>query len=498
MSEHVFWGDLHNHCNISYGWGSLPRALRVARQQLDFVSVTGHASWPDMPTDLERYGDIIRYHEEGFDRLESIWPDVLEQLEAANDEGSFVTFPSFEWHSIAHGDYHVLLRDFQAGLVSGSDPADLERNLAPHAAILIPHHVAYGPDARGINWETFDEHRSPVVEMVSSHGSSEADASPRPVYHTMGPRVHAGTVAAGLERGHHFSVIGSTDHHGGYPGHFGAGRTAVLADELTRQAIWSALRSGRCYAVTGDKIQLELDVNGTGMGRQAEASARRTVTARIVGRDHLDRVEVFRNGRPIAAHLIPPGDPDIAAESWLLRLEWGWGERGQAYEWNGRLDVDGGEIVDVEPTFRGNEMLDPRDDDAGMSEDAVPHEILESRPEHVRWRSTTYGNPHPAVPATSGLIVEIRGGPETRVRLSVNGMQGSYRLRELRRGSQRLSTRHWLEPAIHVHRPVAASERTFDLALDDVSTGSEVDYYTVRVGQSNDQWAWSSPIWVPG
>ena len=497
MTGRILWGDLHSHCNISYGWGSLARALRVARQQLDFVSITGHASWPDMPTDQDRYGAIIRYHQEGFERLRKGWPGVLGQLEAANEEGRFVTFPSFEWHSIAHGDYHVLLRDFEADLVSGDDPAALARNVAPHAALLVPHHIGYGPGARGINWETFDARRSPVVEMVSSHGSSEADASPRPIYHTMGPRVHAGTVASGLERGLRFSVVGGTDHHGGYPGHYGAGRTAVLADAVTREAIWSALQDGRCYAVTGDRIELELDVDGAGMGQLAEPADRRRLHLRVAGREKLDRVEVFRNGRPIAAHLLPPGDPNDEAEHWLLRLEWGWGERGQPYDWDGRLDVTGGEIVGVEPTFRGNEMLDPRDDDAGMSEDAVPHEILAIQAETVRWRSTTYGNPHPAVPATSGLVVEVRGNLETRIALSVNGMAGSYRLRDLLRGSRRLSTREWLEPALQIHRPVTPSERTFELDLDDAGSDEEVDYYFVRVGQANDQWAWSSPIWVP-
>ena len=46
--------------------------------------------------------------------------------------------------------------------------------------MMIPHHVGYGPAARGLDWEHFDERHSPVVEMVSSHGSSEADGAPRP------------------------------------------------------------------------------------------------------------------------------------------------------------------------------------------------------------------------------------------------------------------------------------------------------------------------------
>ena len=54
MGLRPFYGDLHNHCDISYGHGSLLEALKRARRQLDFVSVTGHAYWPDMPIDDER------------------------------------------------------------------------------------------------------------------------------------------------------------------------------------------------------------------------------------------------------------------------------------------------------------------------------------------------------------------------------------------------------------------------------------------------------------
>ena len=41
----VFWGDVHNHCNVTYGHGDLSDALAAAEQQLDFVSVTPHALW---------------------------------------------------------------------------------------------------------------------------------------------------------------------------------------------------------------------------------------------------------------------------------------------------------------------------------------------------------------------------------------------------------------------------------------------------------------------
>ena len=36
----MYWGDLHNHCNITYGHGDMRDAFEAAKGQLDFVSVT--------------------------------------------------------------------------------------------------------------------------------------------------------------------------------------------------------------------------------------------------------------------------------------------------------------------------------------------------------------------------------------------------------------------------------------------------------------------------
>ena len=32
-----FWGDLHNHCNITYGHGDMRSAFEAAKGQLDFT-----------------------------------------------------------------------------------------------------------------------------------------------------------------------------------------------------------------------------------------------------------------------------------------------------------------------------------------------------------------------------------------------------------------------------------------------------------------------------
>ena len=103
----LYWGDLHNHCSISYGHGTVEQALMRARQQLDFCSVTGHAFWPDMPTDRSVYAEIIDYHNDGFATLDRNWDRLIELQRAGTDEGEFIAFPSYEWHSLKYGDHNV-------------------------------------------------------------------------------------------------------------------------------------------------------------------------------------------------------------------------------------------------------------------------------------------------------------------------------------------------------------------------------------------------------
>ena len=66
-------GDLHNHCDLSYGHGRFADALARAALQLDFVSITGHAYWPDMPVDDPTVAHIVDFHVKGFARLRAGW-----------------------------------------------------------------------------------------------------------------------------------------------------------------------------------------------------------------------------------------------------------------------------------------------------------------------------------------------------------------------------------------------------------------------------------------
>ena len=79
--SHLFWGDIHNHCNISYAVGSLHNALERAKQQLDFCSIIGHGFEPESDKNNKgekRYIEINKIHAFGAKKLKKNWPKIQE------------------------------------------------------------------------------------------------------------------------------------------------------------------------------------------------------------------------------------------------------------------------------------------------------------------------------------------------------------------------------------------------------------------------------------
>jgi len=500
MSYRLFWGDLHCHCGISYGYGSLDRALRLAREHLDFCSVTGHAFWPDIPTDRDRYGYIIDFHHRGFARLQSLWSEVLHTVADYHEPGRFVPFLSYEWHSFRFGDHNVYFPGDQGELLTGETLGQLTEALAPFGALVIPHHIGYGPSYRGIDWEAFDQRRSPVVEVFSGHGCSESDGAPYPMYHVMGPRCYEGTAAYGLELGKRFGFVAGTDHHAGYPGHYRHGRAALYAEELTREALWEALRSRRCYAVTGDRIALELHVNDAWMGEEVGEAAGREIRFSVTASDAIARVELVKNGRPIWRSLGPLAPEEFSDPVRAkVRIEYGWGDREEIATWEGRATLSSGRLLSVEPCFGGAPVLAPGGDMGGRDlpeeEEQLASAITEQDERSVCWVGHTRGNRAPPLPTTNALILEVEMPRSATLELDVNGCHYSYRFADLLVGSRREFLRGWHYEAVLVHRAVPQAQYTIEVALED-EPARETDYYYLRAAQENGQWAWSSPIWV--
>jgi len=501
MTYQLHWGDLHSHCSISYGEGTVAQALARARQQLDFCSITGHAFWPDMPVDRQRYGEIIDYHNEGFARLAGNWESLLADQAANSCAGDFLALPSYEWHSLKYGDHNVYAAGPDLPLVDAVDLPAL-RDVARRAdAIVIPHHIGYAAGFRGIDWRFFNSSRSPFVEIFSLHGCSESEEAPYPMLHDMGPRDWQSTATAGWSAGHRFGVIASTDHHGGYPGSHGDGRVGVWASSLSREAIWEALLARRVYAVTGDKIQTRLRVDDAEMGTEIKGGTRRRIEVDVRGSDAVDCVEVLRNDvvlRRLHPQVVDQADMDLnRPQRFRLRINWGWGRKNEPVPWSFELKLNHGAFTTVETCFSGQAIVAPKGvggHETDADEHDLPHQILEQQPKHLAWRSITTGNLSMRHGTTQGISVELEAQLSDRVTLIANGQNYDYSLGDLLRRGHSHYLRGWLSEAVRIGPLVPESDCRVEVAFDD--TSSESDRYRARVRQVNGQWAWSSPIWV--
>lgn len=497
------YGDMHNHCDISYGHGSLEDALANAREQLDFVSITGHAHWPDMPDPEERIQYIIDFHEMGFERLRKGWGDMMNTLREWNEEGSFVVFPGFEVHSCESGDRNMLYRDLEGEILYPESIEDLERQLRELRAegkdtIAQPHHVGYRKGTRGIDWDTFRPEFAPFVEMLSMHGCSESSENTRPFLHSMGPSDWASTVACGLERGNVFGFSGGTDHHSGHPGSYGHGRTLLWSESGERDAIWKALYRRQLVALTGDRIELRFSLNGAPLGSVVEVAPERNLEIDVRGGGAIDSLDVIRNGklwkRFSQTDVNEPAESSETVHT-KLHLELGWGAKHRRAEWQVELGIEEGELLGVEPRFRGLEVVSPAEREAGDEETFHFSKVLERNERSVRFETVSEGNPTNSTCTTQGMCLEVDMPKSATVFAVINGVRTEHTLAELIEGARSGSLDHTDAPSWRFNRAPLPEEWKWQFSLTDQEEMEEGFYY-VRVRQANDQWAWASPVFL--
>ncbi len=306
----LYFGEIHAHTGVnSDGEGTLDEAYRFARDvaNVDFYAQTDH---DDAMTRPEH------------------WEMRKEAANRYNAPGVFPTLLAYEYTSFLYGHRNVYFRDDDAPLFSTIQPVsevyrhDLYRHerhprelyafldAIDQRAVVVPHHPCVGDHP--FNWNTSDPRYDRLVEIFSGWGNHETGTGPLRGH---GSDKHAQlTVAAALARGLRLGFVASSDSHDGYPGAaqgklqpwwsnkyspVGSGRAVVLARERTRAAIWDALHARRCYATTGDEIELDFRVDGRLMGTEftAPAGAGRKISVRVKGPGRVRVIHVIRNGR---------------------------------------------------------------------------------------------------------------------------------------------------------------------------------------------------------
>jgi hypothetical protein len=326
---HVYFGDLHAHSGYSLkgrpcGRGTLDENYGYAREPgaLDFCCIADH----DWQT-----------------RDQEDWRQRLEVCDAHDAPGAFATLPGFEWTSFKYGHRNVYYRASQWPIffsVSQPEaaertdrytdtPADLWRQLRECGAraLTAAHHPSTG--IFPVDWSYRDESQEfdRLVEVYSCWGNSECLGASHPGWAS--DRAPGLSVQDVLCSGHRVGMIASGDGHDGNPGNaqwchrqphihhlLGSGLAAVLAPELTREAIFDGLYARRCYATTGTRILLDFRVNGCLMGASitSDSNTPRTITASVRGTAEVSTVTLIRNNQEIHCWPVRAREVEIVFE----------------------------------------------------------------------------------------------------------------------------------------------------------------------------------------
>jgi mycothiol synthase len=331
----LFVGDLHCHDHLSAAEGYPDEVYRWAREDraLDFVSVVPQ---------VHGYLDNEK------------WAVVRATTERFLEEGRFVTLLGFEWQHSGYGDKVAHFLGGTQPFLPVNDPRyaaprGLYSALRKSDALIVSHHPGYALDTHvpGTDWEAMETDVDRLVEIWSMHGSSEGfDPDDRPL---VGKRRVAGAMEA-LRKGLRFGLLAGSDTHSGRPGGsakeprpYWGGLAAVWARDLTRRAIFEALRARRTYALTRARIVLRVTVNGEPMGSELPAAERAEILVEAWAPGKIARVQVLKNAELLREF-------ECSGDSARLELEDATG--GTAF-YHCRVTQEDGELAVCSPVWIG-------------------------------------------------------------------------------------------------------------------------------------------------
>jgi len=342
----LYWGDTHGHSNLSAdSWYHSPDGYyRYGRDtaRLDFCALTDH----DAPMSLAKYPER--------------WDRTIEAAGLHYEPGYFATVVAYEWTSgtpegsmisrvmgrrrfnyldnprhFGHRNIYFPGDNYPDHVFSHDDPRygtpeKLWKAMRPYGAISIPHHPLGGPVCPFI-WDWFDEELEPVVEIYSTHGNSESEGCMHEIYNPYHNGRHS--VRSALDHGLRFGFIASSDTHMGLAGNYtwpdlnisfsqlyfrgknrppGPGLAAMYLSELTREAIFDALKNRRVYAVTGARIVLDVRAGGVFMGGVLNSGDKLVPLDIHVKTDTpIHTIDIVKNGKTVKSYVDPGTETEI-------------------------------------------------------------------------------------------------------------------------------------------------------------------------------------------
>ncbi|MDA1082698.1 MAG: DUF3604 domain-containing protein [Gemmatimonadetes bacterium] len=475
-----YWGDLHGQSGETVGMGSAEDYFHYARD-LAFVDMVGHQG-------------------NDFQITDAFW-EKLNRLTAAFDKpGQFVCLPGYEWsgNTGMGGDRNIFyrreglpIRRSSHILVEGQTSTDaiytadkLFDALNGEDAIVIAHVGGRYADLKYAH----DGKLETTVEVHSSWGTFEW------ILHDA------------FEKGFRVGVVCHSDDHKGRPGAtrpgastFGAvgGLTCYFMPELTRDALFAALRSRHHYGTTGNRLFLDLRGSFASdavrfsddplLGPATEQKTREArmgdiirpgsapmqLHAEVIGTAPVERLDVL-HGTKVVQSVRPYSARDLGRR---VRVLWEGAEyrgRGRDTVWQGKLTLAGNRFSRFEEVNFLNPERKVQQTAPGMG---------------LSWTSVTTGN-------LAGIDLWLEEAKRGTLKIETSVISGEIDLAALTDNAI-VFDGGGLGRRLSVYR-LPEEDWSRNVSLDHAVTfggGVDLPVY-VRVTQADGNQAWSSPIYL--
>ena len=282
----VYFGQLHAHTNLSDGTGSVEEAFDYASkvENLDFFAVTDHSDSFDN-------ADAGAIGADG-GSISADWA-AGKQAAASVTNGNFVGLFGFEmtWPEDKQLGY---ISTFNTPGWKTRDQEDFENvpTALEHyykALTTVPGSVSQfnHPDIIHGDFERFDHYSPQYDAVISLLEVAGEDGVVDCAYYDLA-----------LDKGWHVAPTNNQNNHNGQWGDASRARTVILAETLTEEALYDAMKDRRVYATQDSDLTVYYTLNGAVMGSMIPKSEEAEITVFL--NDPTDvaigKVEVIADG----------------------------------------------------------------------------------------------------------------------------------------------------------------------------------------------------------
>lgn len=301
----LYFGQLHSHTTNSDGIGTLSDAYSHAKNvaKVDFLAVTDHSNSLETTVtasmaDGSSSAKWVAGHTAADVFTDSSFVGIYAfEMTWSNGTGHINTFntPGFEnrantVYTATDGlqKYYNVLKNFPDSISQFNHPG-----------------TTFGDFNDFANYDPTIDQRISLVEVGNGEGAiGSSGYFPSYAYYTRA-----------LDKGWHLAPTNNQDNHLGNWGDANTARTVVLADSLTRDNIYDAMRNMRVYATEDNNLRIKYTLNGEDMGTildQKPGNVDIKIDLQDPDNEALGKVSVISNGgRVVASRTITASQDSI-------------------------------------------------------------------------------------------------------------------------------------------------------------------------------------------